>query len=469
MNYFNAYPLCVDENVTTAWKSQVAHAAKTPSLAELLAQRGGELFPSFTATYTELRSLPRGARRALQRRLAHSRELSAVLQEWFQHQSGRALQQKLACTLAGTALLLVLGQGVSDAATIIVNTTKPGIAADGMCSLIEAIINANNNALTHSDCLVAGEPDPIEDHIILPSLAKITLTAPFSNPGSYGSTGLPLITSAITIEGNGSTIIRKKSGRAFRLIAVTVTGDLELESLTLSGGAAGAPYGGGAILNLGTITITNSTISKNKVTGYIANYNLYGGYGGGITNGPAGTLSISNSTISGNNAIVGGAVANEGNFSIDNGTQISKNTATAGAAIANAGGSAPTQTITNSTISGNIATLKKIKGTSFTYFVGGLGGGVLNENSTLTIFNSTISGNSAKGKKFRGYLLGGQGGGIWNGNSVAANLTLTGGSVTGNAATFFGGGLFNVHGVFSSSAAVAGNTAKYGPDIYNVP
>ena len=130
MNYFNPYPLCVDNAVTTAWQSQIAEAAKTPSLAELLAQRGGELFPIFVASYTELRALPRGARRALQRRLAHSRELSAVLQEWLQQQSSRALQQKLARTLAGAALLLALGQGPSDAATITVNTTVPGIAAD---------------------------------------------------------------------------------------------------------------------------------------------------------------------------------------------------------------------------------------------------------------------------------------------------------------------------------------------------
>jgi len=64
MNYFNPYPLCVDNTVTTAWQSQIAEAAKTPSLAELLAQRGGELFPRFASAYTDLRALPRGARRA---------------------------------------------------------------------------------------------------------------------------------------------------------------------------------------------------------------------------------------------------------------------------------------------------------------------------------------------------------------------------------------------------------------------
>jgi hypothetical protein len=92
-----------------------------------LTQRGGELFPRFASAYTELRALPRGAHRALERRLAHSREISAILQDWLRQKSGRAVQQKLACTLASAALLLVLGRGVSDAATITVNTNAPGI------------------------------------------------------------------------------------------------------------------------------------------------------------------------------------------------------------------------------------------------------------------------------------------------------------------------------------------------------
>ena len=84
MNYFHPYPLHVDDTVTAAWKSQFTEAAKTPRLAEILAQRSAELFPRFAAAYSELLALPRGARRALQRRLAHSRELGEVLQEWFQ-------------------------------------------------------------------------------------------------------------------------------------------------------------------------------------------------------------------------------------------------------------------------------------------------------------------------------------------------------------------------------------------------
>jgi hypothetical protein len=487
MNYFNPYPLCIDDNVTTAWKFQITEAAKTPSLAELLLRHGGELFPRFVATYTELRALPRGARRALQRRLAHSRELSAVLQEWLQQQSGRALQQKLARTLAGTALLLVLGQGASDAETITVNTTVPGIAADGKCSLIEAIINANNNSLTHPDCLVAGDSDPTEDHIVLPK-KTFTLTAPYDT--YYGYTGLPLITSAITIEGNGAKITRKKTGAHFRLLAVTNTGDLELQNLTLSGGSS--DYGGGAIINAAQLTIANSTVTGNTgpIGGAVANYQdltitnstvskntangAYpsGGFGGGIANSDTGTLTITNnSTITGNKAsYYGGGVANSGNFNIDANT-ISKNSAPYGGGFANFGGVSPTQTISNSTISGNKSTTKTITYNGYSYIVGGIGAGIANLYSTLTITNSTISGNIAKGKRIRSYpyFAGGLAGGILNFGS-SSNLTLSGGMVTKNTATFAGGGLLNFEGTYTyTPGTITGNKAKYGPNIYNVP
>jgi len=491
MNYFNPYPLCVDNTVTTAWKSQIAHAAKTPSLAELLAQRGNELFPRFAAAYSELRALPRGARRALQRRLAHSRELSAVLQEWFNQQSGRALQQKLATTLAGAALLLVLGRGASDAATITVNTTVPGIAADGKCSLIEAIINANNNALTHPDCLVAGDPDPTADTIVLPK-KTFTLTTP--SEYYYGYTGLPLITSKITIEGNGAKIARKKSAPAFRHMAVSYySGDLELRNLTLSGGQGSLPYGGGgaivnggqltitgctltgnvapyggAIANYGNLTITNSALSKNTANGAYPS----GGFGGGIANGSTGIFTIANnSTITGNKAsYYGGGVANSGNFNIDAST-ISKNSAPYGGGFANFGGVSPTQTISNSTISGNKTILKNITYGGYSYTIGGIGAGIANLYSTLTITNSTISGNIAKGKRLRSYpyFAGGLAGGILNFGS-SSNLTLSGGMVTKNTATFAGGGLLNFQGTYTyTPGTITGNKAKYGPNIYNVP
>ena len=179
--------------------------------------RESELFARFAACYADLRALPRSARRALQRRIARSSELAAIFPEYLQHR-GRRLQHRMAWSLAGAALLLALGQGVGAAATITVTTNNPNIIADGQCSLIEAIVNANNDAATFPDCAAGSGADTI----VLPANANVTLSAVYAKTyGQFGNpVGLPLITSRITIEGNGATIARQGNAPAFGLMAV---------------------------------------------------------------------------------------------------------------------------------------------------------------------------------------------------------------------------------------------------------
>ena len=176
-----------------------------------------ELFVRFAACYAELRTLPRGARRALQRRIARSSELATILPQYFQHR-GIRLQRRMAWSLAGAALLLTLGQGAATAATITVTTNNPNIAADGQCSLIEAIVNANNDAATHADCPAGSGADTI----VLPAKANVVLSASYGMTyAQFGSpVGLPPIASRITIEGNGATIARQGNAPAFGLMAV---------------------------------------------------------------------------------------------------------------------------------------------------------------------------------------------------------------------------------------------------------
>src|SRR5258706_8573112 len=149
MNYFDLYSSYPDSTIAAAWDSQVKEADQTPWLTDSLTECGEELFARFAACYAELRALPRGARRALQRRIARSTDLAAILPEYLH--SGRRLQHRMAWSLAGAALLLALGQQVATAATITVTTNNPNIISDGQCSLIEAIVNANNDAATHAD------------------------------------------------------------------------------------------------------------------------------------------------------------------------------------------------------------------------------------------------------------------------------------------------------------------------------
>jgi hypothetical protein len=396
MNYFDLYSSYPDHTIAAAWDSQVKEADNTPWLAGTLTECGGELFTRFAARYAELRALPRSARRALQRRIASSSELAEILPEYLQH-GGRRLQHRMAWSLAGAALLLALGQGVATAATITVTTNNPNIASDGQCSLVEAIVNANNDAATHPDCAAGSGPDTI----VLPANTNVTLSNA-AGTTQYGSpVGLPLITSRITIEGNGATIHREGTAPAFGLMAVRGDvflgvgvppmpgGDLTLQRVILSGGSSSG--GGGGVGNSGTLSIKNSTISGNTANGA----------GGGIDN-YYGTLTIENSTISGNTSTSGGGVNNcGGRLNIENST-ISGNTSNDGGGVSNhpcsyySSVDSAIITITNSTISGNRANQ---------------GGGVFNSQfchgnpsfpgydhchtAALTLNRSLIAGNQA--------------------------------------------------------------------------
>src|SRR5512147_82977 len=107
MNYLDLYSSYPDRTITSAWDAQLRYGSKNPWLNEALRRCGNELFARFAACYSELRALPRGTRRAVQRRIARSNELRAILPKYLQR-GERRLQQKMAWSLAGAALLLAL-------------------------------------------------------------------------------------------------------------------------------------------------------------------------------------------------------------------------------------------------------------------------------------------------------------------------------------------------------------------------
>ena len=102
-------------------------------------------------------------------------------------------------------------------ATINANWTQPDLTSgDGHCSLSKAIINANTASRQYTDC-TAGAPLTT---IALNSNKFYTVTNSYMT--TYGGpTGLPPITSTITISGNGSTVLRQADpATPFRLLAV---------------------------------------------------------------------------------------------------------------------------------------------------------------------------------------------------------------------------------------------------------
>ena len=127
-----------------------------------------------------------------------------------------------------------------------------------------------------------------------PSLANgvITLTAAPLNPatGTFPGPTAFDVNKTLTILGSGQTITRAATAADFRFFFVEATGSLTLSNLTLSdglakgfdsGGSGGGAAGlGGAIFNMGTLTVQGVTFTGDAAVG--------GNSGGSASNGGAG-------------------------------------------------------------------------------------------------------------------------------------------------------------------------------------
>jgi hypothetical protein len=449
MDYFRSHALSSDDGIVAAWES-VATTEEIPSLRQVIAARGAELFPEFSKRYAEIRALPRNARRALQRRLADSRELATIPHEW---------RRKLAYSVAGAALLLALSNNNADAFVSIINV-GPG------CTLTQAIESSNNHSVVGSCTQGTGT-----DTIVLPAKSTQTLTTGISTV-DYGATGLPTIasTSNITIEGNGSKISRK-SKTAFRLITVASGGTLTLKHATLSGGSAdkgGAIgvfggslyiedctitgntakyYGGGIYIYDGIATIDPTTISKNtaRVGGAIMSFYS--------------SLTISNSTITGNRASYGGGIANQaGTLVIEDNSIISKNSANYGGGINNlAVGKSPNPPARDSKVEIHASTItgnKSVGGNS-----GGYGAGIFSngEQAEVDVLEGSVISKNISGA--------GGGGGIAN---IAGEVHVYDSTVTGNKTVFAGGGIFSFHPDFVGTNEVKVNNSTISSNVASI-
>src|SRR5215470_11268628 len=174
----------VDGVALSAWRGQLAATGARRGFRTQLLHHRQELLPRFATLYRQLRALPRRVRKTLQRQWGAS---------W-----------------AAVALPLTVQPGASEAANFTASTAA---------ELVTAITTANGTV----------EADTIT------LTADITLRA-VDNVGYYSRNGLPVITSAITIAGQGHTIHRDSGAPEFRLLEVSTTGDLTLQDTTVSGG-----------------------------------------------------------------------------------------------------------------------------------------------------------------------------------------------------------------------------------------
>ena len=416
----------------------VSESAVSPWMASILMRRGGNALQRFVLTYHQLAAMPRRWRRQLRRKMSVGLGSAALV-----------------LALAGPIVAAPARQPAAPDATIVVVNGEVANVNNNKCGLIEAILNArtsNANGM-RPDC-ASGNVNGL-DTISLPTNGEFVLTSAHNE--QFGPTGLPVITSAVTIDGHGATIRRADGDTvpAFRILAVDNAGNLTLRNVTISNGdvrastdngggvlnknvlivegsafIANLAYSGGAIFSDegSTTTIVDSSLTGNMADTWERVYN-YDNPGGGIF--AAGDVTISNSLISGNEGSEGGGIA------LDSST---------GQSVA---------TVTGSTIANNIASRE----------YGGKGGGIwIGANTQATITGSTIADNIAKG----GLYGGGYGGGLF----VAGQATLSGSTIDGNQVTNgwdcddgycfeyylgHGGGIVNRGQTVAANTTISGN------------
>jgi hypothetical protein len=326
-------------------------------------------------------------------------------------------------------------------------------------------------------------------------------TASSPNP-QLGDTGLPVITSRITLNGFRTTIAGNDS--SFRVLMVTGSGNLTLQGLTITGGNTPGP--GGGIFNLeGTLVLINTLVTGNASAGGMmsagggiasgtlgtgpvgttvlnssrVDYNTTSGSAGGILN-HGGTLILNTSKVDDNTAAGGGGGIASGtggmggpasSILVLNASKVDDNTANGGP-MAGAGGisNGGTATINFSEVEGNTAP-------------GAAGGGILN-HGVMTLSTSLVTGNTAPADSAGDQGLGG---GIANINlgpvaPGAVNggiLTITFSRISRNTASGQGGGIFEAsitqtgpsagNPLTMAFSAVTGNQAAHGGGIFAVP
>jgi CSLREA domain-containing protein len=361
--------------------------------------------------------------------------------------------------------------------------TNDGVCSPTDCSLRDAIIAAdagpgvdtitfNIPIATDPGCNRGAGPCTISLDSVLPDISGDTnINGP--NLNSPGDTGV---------------IVERSTGITtdeFRVFTIDVATTVGIDQLTISNGKLSdinSTDQGGGILNAGTLTLTNSTVSGNSVSGNQSDQ------GGGIYN--SGTLTVTNCVFSDNSATGGGDDFGGAIFSTSGTATVSSSTFSdnktdgnghdSGGAISLDSG---TLTVTNSTLSTNSALGGNsdlggaiyINRGSATIMASTIsentsagpshdeGGGIyISDGGSLNLINSTLSANSASGT---GNDLGG-------GISISAlgvlqltNCTIASNSA-GNGTRNEGGGIDNLGIVSARNTIIALNTANSGPDVF---
>jgi hypothetical protein len=383
-----------------------------------------------------------------------------------------------ACLPGGTSFDGTVSFNCGGPATITVTSTKD-ISADTTIDGAGVIALGGGGTISTCDLIPAGlagkctgggginaGPGTCSPNPCLPGATTSTTGTTTSTTGATTTTTLGQIQCCFT---NPAGVFSVDPGVTFTV-----------QNLTMADGPTSA------IMNAGTLIVTNGTFSDNSPAG-------------AITNGGGATLIVNNSTFSGNSAGVnfGGAIVNSGTLTVTNSTFSGNTTDDTGGAIWNNG----TLTVTGSTFSGNSGDGGAIfntdgatgtvidctfSGNSASAVAGNDHGGAITNKGTLAVTNSTFSGNSAPDRSgaidnkdgmltvtnstFSGNSIGvnGEGGGAI---SNSGTLNVTNSTFSGNIAHgVFGGGAISDSGVMVTvtNSTFTDNTSPTGGAIFTI-
>ena len=297
----------------------------------------------------------------------------------------------------------------------------------------------------------------------LSAATDVTITLPSLPAGQFynvdsanGQLDVNDNTHTVTVNGGGQsdTILQASCSSpscsiTTRVLKVETGTTADISAVTVQDGNPSGGNGGG-ILDCGTMTLTDSTVSDNNATTS----------GGGIELSSGGSATLNNDTIShntttttstldqvdgGGGIFIAGSISTGANLTL-NGTTVTQNTSASdggGVMIGTAGNTGTVVTINNSTISDNI-----LSGAD------GFGGGLSQEVlSTLDIAGSTINGNQPTG----GVLI--YGAGLYLGG-LSAPTTLTNDTIANNQGDGSTGIYIDGAQTSIAGSTISGNTAS---------
>jgi predicted outer membrane repeat protein len=218
-----------------------------------------------------------------------------------------------------------------------------------------------------------------------------------------------------TIVGNGNTsTIHVRGGADVSILDVAITGDV-----------GNRPANGGGIFNEGALTLVDSDVHDNAVSGR----------GGGILNQTGKQLKIVHSEIRANRAADGGGIHNQ------SGELLLVDSTVAGNTAANAGGGLFT-VVTNKPVNVRNSTFSDNRAAQ------SFGGGGIYTSGRLTVRNTTIKNNMAP-----------RGGGISSFRG-SERLQIVGGTIADNVADSGAGLFLSPAGATIQDATISGNQAR---------